>query len=212
MPSRLPAVCVRRGRAGRTRSLPRSTGLRPRPMPRRSPCRPALHEAADNACLMGRVENLEADRPHAPANRVRRSEEPRRFGVTVGFSGHVGETLENVWNEKVTADIGGDAERFMGVAFSVFAARHPRFRRGNASPAPTTNRRPSSSTRPRRPTGGRRLDRRTQRGLGRPDDEDPRCHGLPAGASPCRLTRLPRCIGVAGGQARDGDPPEEAKS
>ena len=67
---------------------------------------------------MGRVENLEADRPHAPANRVRRSEEPRRFGVTVGFSGHVGATLKNLWNEKVPADIGGDAERFMGISLS----------------------------------------------------------------------------------------------
>ena len=64
------------------------------------------------------VENLEADRAHAPANRVRRSEEPRRFEVTAGISGHVGETLKNFWNEKVTADAGGDAERFVGVAFS----------------------------------------------------------------------------------------------
>ena len=64
------------------------------------------------------VENLEADRAHSLPGRVCRPEEPRRFEVTPGLSGHVGETLKNFWNENVTADAGGDAERFVGVAFS----------------------------------------------------------------------------------------------
>jgi hypothetical protein len=48
--------------------------------------------------------------------------------VTACLSGHVSETLKNFWNEKVTPDADGDAERFVDVAFGAGADRTPTLR------------------------------------------------------------------------------------
>ena len=71
------------------------------------------------------VENLEANRPHALPERVSNTEEAGGIPVTTFDSGYVGQRLKDVWDQDLTAEGGGDAQRFASVAVGVFQ-RTPR--------------------------------------------------------------------------------------
>ena len=81
-PSRSSAVCVRRDRAVRRRSLHRWTARRPRPTRSRNPPGPSRH-AAPRAMLRSRLgrSDLEADLAGALPDGCCGAEEPGRFGV-----------------------------------------------------------------------------------------------------------------------------------
>ena len=155
------------------------------------------------------VENLEANRPHALPECLGNTEEPGGIPVTAFDSGYVGQRLKDVWDQDITAEGGGDAERFASVAFGVFQRAPCDL---DARTGCQRRRQIDATLRSdglvNQPTGFGQITT-LQGGLSRPDGDYPGHHGL--SESRRGFTRLPRRDGVAGGQARGRDHPVAMK-
>ena len=105
------------------------------------------------------VIGFEPGHPDALPDGLCRAEKPRRFAITAGLTGQIGEDLEDVGNTELHLDFSGARQRTLGVALGLFwlALRHRE--RERAPSAPTTTTTPELPTRHRQPNRVRRLFR-----------------------------------------------------
>jgi hypothetical protein len=77
------------------------------------------------------VEDLRSSRTHPLLDCVGRTEESRRFNVAAAVVRQIGKAFENEGNADVASNVGGDAKRFLSIAFGLFSWRkRHRGRRG----------------------------------------------------------------------------------
>ena len=72
------------------------------------------------------VIGFEPGHPDALPDGLCRAEKPRRFAITAGLTGQIGEDLEDVGNTELHLDFSGARQRTLGVALGLFwlALRH----------------------------------------------------------------------------------------